>query len=371
MPIRFARPLAAVCLLSLSRACQLMRRAHGSGRCPRRADFLDGRRREPLDRHARPAAARARGDARRRQHRAVLCGGSSQAPDGVALRRQRQRRAGVPIRARRHSQRVLRRPRARGARARARARRRPLRRHLARREDLPRRRDGGVDRVLRSRRQVHLVAGRPIPAVCSTPPPARRASSTASRPKARGSRSTRRRRRTPSRSLLDRQWRSARGHRGARQGVPHQEGRQRVRAARLGAAGDQRAAARRRRASCTSPAFSGKPLPTRAPATSLHPSRRAAAGRLGVHRDHLDHHRRCLGRQQHERRRNPPRATRARARAAPCTASRRMATGTPCGRSPTMRRTTCCRRAAARCSSRPGTRARSTASPASPHARRW
>ena len=70
---------------------------------------------------------------------------------------------------------------------RAGARRRPLRRHVARRQDLPGRRGRHVEDVLRSRRQVHLGARRRRRRRRSSPPPARRATSTRSRPTARAS----------------------------------------------------------------------------------------------------------------------------------------------------------------------------------------
>ncbi len=91
---------------------------------------------------------------------------------------------------------VLRRRRARGARARAGAGRRPVRRHLARREDLQGRSQRDGDDVLRTRREIHLGAGHGRQRVTCTPPPARRASSTASRPTERARGSIRPRRRT-------------------------------------------------------------------------------------------------------------------------------------------------------------------------------
>ncbi len=111
--------------------------------------------------------------------------------DGTHLGRQRQRGQGPEDRPRRQGLHLLRRDRARGARHCRGARRRPLRRDLAGRQDLPRGGRRHRQDLVRSRGQVHLGAGGRHGRQRSTPPPATRASSTRSRPTATARASTR------------------------------------------------------------------------------------------------------------------------------------------------------------------------------------
>ena len=97
-------------------------------------DFLKGDVDEPVDRLARPAAARPGADTRSPIPQApVLWAAASRAATAPSIVGSRQRRPGAEGRAGRRRAGVLRCERARGARAGARAGRRPLRRHVARR----------------------------------------------------------------------------------------------------------------------------------------------------------------------------------------------------------------------------------------------
>ena len=138
-----------------------------------------------------------------------------------AVGRHRQRRKGPEDRAATARPRRSSTRRARGARAGAGAQRRPLRRHLARRQDLPGRRGRHVASLLRSRRQVHLGARGRRRRQRSSPPPARRASSTRSRRTARARSSTRPTRRNVVALAFDKRGQPDRRHRIARPGLPH------------------------------------------------------------------------------------------------------------------------------------------------------
>ena len=220
------------------------------------------------------------------------CGRSLAGADGTLWAGSGNEGKVLQDRARRQGHHVLRRRRARSARARAGAGRRPLRRDVARRQDLPGRRRRHVEDVLRSRRQVHLGARGRSRRQRSSPPPATRASSTRSRPTARARSSTRptpptscRSRSTQTGELLagtespGRVFRiDAAGKAFVLLDSPYRE----IHALQ---GGRRRHDLRRRRERATQPAERSTG-PTRPPRAA------AAAGRRRLDRDHRDHRRR-------------------------------------------------------------------------------
>ena len=301
-----------------------------------------GRRREPVDRQPRPARRSARSPSWSTRRRRRSCGRWSPAPDGTlfvgtgnegkVFRVDPQGKGSLFFDSAELEVHAL----ALGAE------RRPLRRHLARRQDLQGRSQRHGDDVLRRRRQVHLGAGGRRARATSSPAPATRASSTRSRPtaKARVFYKTNTTHVDGARLRQERQ--PARRHRHARQGAAGRSRRQGVRAARLAVPGNPRAAVRRqgralrRRAQRTAQRRrgAGRDRQRRRPGHR----RRGGAGadRVGLRRDHLDvdrRHRR-LG---HRRPRRARIAARSRARS---TASRPTASGISCGSRATTRRTT-------------------------------
>ena len=155
-------PCAVLLLASLLARCRrrdaLRRSAVLAGRHPGR--LPEGRPRAARRRRARPADPRADHHPRVRRQRALRVDrGARTRRCGVP--RHRQRRQGVPRRRQRPGHALLRCAGAAGARGAAAARRVGARRHLARRPGLPRgRARAAATRVLRSRREVHLGAGR-------------------------------------------------------------------------------------------------------------------------------------------------------------------------------------------------------------------
>ena len=223
------------------------------------ARLPEGGRRRPLDRQRRPHVPRTERGAGRRDARRPSSGRCWPAPNGTLWAGTGNEGQVLKIATRRQGLHVLRFERARGARAGAGAGRRPLRGDLPRRPDLPGRRGRHVAR--RSSIPTTSTSGRwPWrPTAPSSPPPAKRAPSTGSRPDGKG-RVFYKTNTTNVVSAGDRQERQRdRRDRIARPDLPHRSAGQGVRAARLAVQGNPHDQARAPTARSTRPPSAARP----------------------------------------------------------------------------------------------------------------